>query len=160
MSDESGAMQNSETFEQWCRRVHQGEIVRLSAEIERLRARQTCEGDKPYVCHALATARAELCDKWNKQIVRSARDAAEIDRMRARLAEANPVFAGEGFAPRGCSDTTGPAGVYYAPACTTGSQNDTSCLDPTLASECSFGSADECVPCPNGCLCPGGSRCW
>jgi len=33
-----------------------------------------------------------------------------LDGVRARLAEVNPVFAGRGFAPHGCTDPTGPAG--------------------------------------------------
>jgi NADH-quinone oxidoreductase subunit G len=33
-----------------------------------------------------------------------------LDGVRARLAEASPVFAGRGFAPHGCTDTAGPAG--------------------------------------------------
>jgi NADH-quinone oxidoreductase subunit G len=33
-----------------------------------------------------------------------------LDGVRARLAEVNPVFAGRGFEPHGCTDTTGPAG--------------------------------------------------
>lgn len=48
-----------------------------------------------------------------------------LDAVRARLAEANPVFAGRGFAAHGCTDMTGPAGdvgalaeAGFAPAVT------------------------------------------
>ena len=33
-----------------------------------------------------------------------------LDGVRARLAKANPVFAGAGFVAHGCTDMTGPAG--------------------------------------------------
>ncbi|MCO6416706.1 NADH-quinone oxidoreductase subunit NuoG [Siccirubricoccus sp. KC 17139] len=33
-----------------------------------------------------------------------------LDALRAKLAEANPVFAGRGFVPHGCADSSGPAG--------------------------------------------------
>ncbi|WP_149537357.1 NADH-quinone oxidoreductase subunit NuoG [Siccirubricoccus phaeus] len=33
-----------------------------------------------------------------------------LDALRAKLAEANPVFAGHGFVPHGCADTSGPTG--------------------------------------------------
>lgn len=36
-------------------------------EIERLRSRQTCEGDQPYICHALATARSD-CERLRQQL--------------------------------------------------------------------------------------------
>ncbi|NOG71166.1 NADH-quinone oxidoreductase subunit NuoG [Roseicella sp. DB1501] len=48
-----------------------------------------------------------------------------LDAVRARLAEANPVFAGRGFAAHGCTDMTGPTGdvgalteAGFAPAAT------------------------------------------
>lgn len=58
------------------------------AEIERLRTRQSCEGDQPYICHALATARSRLAD-WHK--VADDR-SAEIVRLNARLAEAEALL--------------------------------------------------------------------
>ncbi|RAI60184.1 NADH-quinone oxidoreductase subunit NuoG [Roseicella frigidaeris] len=39
-----------------------------------------------------------------------------LEAVRARLAEANPVFAGRGFAPHGCTERTGPAGDAAAVA--------------------------------------------
>ncbi len=57
-------------------------------EIERLRTRQSCEGDQPYICHALATARSRLAD-WHK--VADDR-SAEIVRLNARLAEAEALL--------------------------------------------------------------------
>ena len=64
------------------------QINSLKAEIERLHSEQTCEGDKPYICHALATVRSE-----NEQL----RQRVElllgvIDTREARLVEAEALL--------------------------------------------------------------------
>jgi hypothetical protein len=52
-----------------------------------------------------------------------------------------------------------PNGAYYTALCA-GYEHGASCLEPALASNCAFGSADTCQACPRGSVCPGGDRAW
>ena len=70
----------------------------------------------------------------------------------SRAAPGSPV-------PIGFSATPG-TGVYYTQVCIGFVSDQSVCLDPDRAHECAFGVADGCRPCPIGCMCPGGPRCF
>ena len=63
------------------------------------------------------------------------------------------------YAPIGFSATAG-TGVYYTQVCVGFASDQSICLDPDRAHECAFGIGDGCRPCPIGCMCPGGPRCF
>jgi hypothetical protein len=56
---------------------------------------------------------------------------------------------------------SGQGGFYYVQACQGYPLPGASqCLDPASGVRCAFGGGDDCVPCPEGALCPGGYRAW
>lgn len=60
----------------------------------------------------------------------------------------------------GFADTP-TGGVYYTNECVCNNCTvGPACLDPARASGCLYGQGDECRPCPEGGLCPGGDRLW
>lgn len=74
------------------------EIDALKLEIERLRTRQSCEGDQPYICHALATARSdnERLRQRNEELRTAngwAELEAEVERLNTRLASIRTLCA-------------------------------------------------------------------
>ena len=66
-------------------------------EIERLRTRQSCEGDQPYICHALATARSD--NERLRQRVEFLMGIVDVrENETARLREENRELAGAAYA--------------------------------------------------------------
>ena len=61
--------------------------------------------------------------------------------------------------PGNVDAAVGSSGVYYAAGCP-GYLNGSQCLDPAVTSRCAFGPPGQCQRCPDGCICPGGARCW
>lgn len=78
---------------------------------------------------------------------------------------ASPAQGGGLATPTTVSSDTS-LGIYYALACSkSGLYTDPAtgaCInasDPASV-RCAFGSGDSCQICPDGCVCPGGARCW
>lgn len=58
------------------------------------------------------------------------------------------------------SATTGPTwSVAYVCTCQ-GFATGSVCTTPQTAGQCAWGEGDDCKPCPEGALCPGGYRMW
>lgn len=53
----------------------------------------------------------------------------------------------------------GMEGLYYFKPCE-GAHVGPECMDPDFDGYCPFGEGDDCKPCPEGAVCPGGSRQW
>lgn len=60
--------------------------------------------------------------------------------------------------PAGVQTSAG-LGLYYTRLCLKYMTGE-GCMNPTTASLCGFGVGDSCIQCPEGCFCPGGSRCF